>query len=127
MDSSIRPLAERRRSARTHAVAELGILQARIRPGHEASVIDISAHGSLIETVLRLLPGRPIELQIERGDQLTAIRGRVVRCTVARVLASRVSYQGAIGFEQPLGWLITPANQPEYSVPIVPAVDGVRR
>lgn len=127
MDSSIRPLAERRLSTRTRAVVELGILQARIRPGHEASVIDISAHGSLIETALRLLPGRPIELQIERDNQLTAVRGRVVRCTVARVLASRVSYQGGIGFEQPLGWLMIPADQNEYSVLAAPAVDGVRR
>jgi hypothetical protein len=90
-------------------------------------VIDISAHGSPIETVLPSIAWQTDELQIERGDQLTAIRGRVVRCTVARVLASRVSYQGAIGFEQPLGWLITPASQHEYSVPGVAAADGVRR
>ena len=41
---------DRRLAARTSAVSELGILQARVRPGHEASVIDISAHGALIET-----------------------------------------------------------------------------
>jgi hypothetical protein len=126
MDSSLRPLTDRRHSTRTSAVTELGIVQARVRPGHEASVIDISAHGALIETALRLLPGRQVELQIERGDQLTAIRGRVVRCRVARVLASRVSYHGAIGFEQPLAWF-APSTTREYPVLAAPTVDRVRQ
>jgi hypothetical protein len=126
MDSSFRPLADRRLTSRTSAVSELGISQARVRPGHEASVIDISAHGVLIETVLRLLPGRQVELQIERGDEVTAIRGRVVRCRVSRVLPSRVSYRGAIGFDQPLAWLPAVANR-EYPVLTAPAVDRVRR
>jgi PilZ domain len=126
MDSSLRPLTDRRLSTRTSAVSDLGILQARVRPGHEASVIDISAHGALIETALRLLPGRQVELQIERADELTAIRGRVVRCRVVRVLASRVSYHGAIGFEKPLVWLAGSANR-EYQVPTATAVDAVRR
>ena len=126
MDSSFRPLADRRLSSRTSAVGELGISQARVRPGHEASVLNISAHGALIETALRLLPGRQVELQIERGDELTAIRGRVVRCRVSRVLASRLSYHGAIGFEQPLVWLAPSANH-EYPVLTAQAADRVRR
>ena len=126
MDSSFRPLTDRRLAARTSAVSELGISQARVRPGHEASVLDISVHGALIETTLRLRPGRPVELQIERGDEVTAIRGRVVRCRVSRVLASRVSYRGAIGFEQPLAWL-SPSADGEYPVLTSPAVDRVRR
>jgi hypothetical protein len=103
-------------SARTRAIADLGILQTRVRPGREVVVIDISAHGALIETVLRLLPGRPIELQIERSGELTPIRGRIVRSHVARVNASSVSYRGAIGFEKPLAWIITSLNSGEYSV-----------
>jgi PilZ domain-containing protein len=106
MDAGFRPLGERRLSARTGAVADLGILQARVRPGHEVSLIDISAHGVLIETVLRLLPGRSIELLIERSEQLTPVRGRVIRSHVARVNASWVSYRGAIGFEHPLTWVV---------------------
>ena len=77
----------------------------RIRPGHEASVIDISADGARIETPLRLLPGRQIELHVERGDQLTGVRGRVLRCHVTRVMPSRMSYCGAVGFDQPITWL----------------------
>jgi hypothetical protein len=126
MDSSFRSLTDRRLSARSSAVNELGILQARVRPGHEASVIDISAHGVLIETALRLLPGRQVELQIERGDELMAIRGRVVRCRVVRVLPSRVSYHGAIGFDKPLLWLPSSTNG-EYAVPTPPVGEGVGR
>jgi PilZ domain len=125
MDSSVRSLTDRRLSRRTSAVNDLGILQARVRPGHEASVIDISAHGALIETALRLLPGRQVELQIERGDELMAIRGRVVRCRVVAVLPSRVSYRGAIGFDKPLHWLA--AANSEYAVPTAPVVERVGR
>jgi PilZ domain-containing protein len=127
MDASLRHLADRRSSIRTSALAEFGIGHLRVRPGHEASLIDISTHGALIETAFRLLPGRHIELQIERGDQLTPVRGRVMRCTVTRVLASRVSYQGGIGFDQPLGWLVAAANHHEYPVLTASAVDRVRR
>ena len=126
MDASHRPVAERRLSARTRAIAELGILQARVRPGHEVSVIDISTDGVLIETVLRLLPGRTIELQIERSDQLTAVRGRVIRSHVARVHPSAVSYRGAIGFEQPLAWIVAGVSRGEYSVLKPASVDHPR-
>ena len=104
MAANVGPLTERRRSARARADVH-GISQVRVRPGHEASVIDISADGARIETPVRLLPGRHIELHLERGDQLTAVRARVLRCHVARVLPSYVSYCGAVGFEQPLSWL----------------------
>jgi hypothetical protein len=126
MDSSFRYLTDRRLSARSSAVNELGILRARVRPGHEASVIDISVHGALIETALRLLPGRHVELQVERGDEHMAIRGRVVRCRVVGVLPSRVSYHGAIGFDKPLLWLPSSTNG-EYAVPTAPVVERVGR
>src|SRR5262245_15634191 len=126
MDSSLRHVTDRRLSIRTDAIAHLGILHARVRPGHEASVINISAGGALIETPLRLLPGRHIELQLERGDQITAIRGRVVRCRVARVLASRMAYHGAIGFDTPLAWIATAAARDVYAVPPASAGDLVR-
>ena len=126
MDSSLRHLTDRRLSGRTRAVAELGILQARMRPGHEVAVVDISAHGALIETAVRLLPGRQIELQIERSDQLTSVRGRVVRCHVTRVHASHVSYRGAVGFDQPLAWLVVNGDRDEYVVLGAPAGDRGR-
>jgi hypothetical protein len=105
MESIVRPVVDRRRAKRTRHIAEHGILLARVRPGHDASVVDVSAHGALVETAHRLLPGRHIELHLETLEARTAIRGRVLRCSVAGVLASRVSYRGAIGFDLPLSWL----------------------
>jgi hypothetical protein len=126
MDSSVRHVTERRHARRVTEIAELGIRQAKVRPGHEAAVLDISSHGALIETSLRLMPGRPIELQIDRGGEITPIRGRVMRSQVARLQPSRVSYQGAIGFEQPLAWLGVHARQDEYAVHGEPAGGRVR-
>jgi len=126
VDASLRPLTDRRLSARTRAIADLGIRQTRVRPGREVSVIDISAHGALIETALRLLPGRQIELQIERGNEVLPARGRVVRSHVVRVQASSVWYRGAIGFEQPLAWIAANPNRGEYSVLMAPTGERVR-
>jgi hypothetical protein len=85
-------------------------------------VIDISCHGTLIETAHRLLPGRHVELQFDRHDQATGVRGRVVRCAVARVLPSAVAYRAAIGFDKPLGWLVVPKRD-EYPVPAASTID----
>jgi hypothetical protein len=116
MEPVVGPVADRRRSKRTRHIAEHGILLARVRPGYDASVIDVSAHGALVETAHRLLPGRHIELHLETLEARTAIRGRVLRCAVAGVVAHRVSYRGAVGFDRPLSWLVDPARD-EYSVP----------
>jgi hypothetical protein len=126
MDASFRPVTERRLARRITAVAELGIRQAKVRPGHEATVLNISSNGVLIETALRLMPGRQIEFQIERGGTITPVRGRVIRSQVARVQPSRVSYRGAIGFDQPLGWVGVHAMQNEYAVHGEPAGGRVR-
>ena len=116
MDFSIGHVTDRRRVTRVSQVAEHGVVQARVRPGYEALVVNISAHGALIETPLRLLPGRPVELRLEVDGRTSVVCGRVLRCAVVRVLSSRVSYHGAVGFEQPLAWLVARANPDEYSV-----------
>lgn len=102
-------MAPRRRSLGEH-----GIVSARIRPGSDATVIDVSAGGALIETPHRLLPGAMVELQLAAGDERTAIRGRVVRCAVAWLGAAGVRYRGAIAFDRSLPWL---AGANGYAVP----------
>lgn len=103
MESDIQ-LTDRRQTDRRYA-ADHGIVLARVRPGHDASVVDVSAHGALIEVAHRLFPGRHVELHLETADDRAVIRGRVLRCSVAAVLASRMVYHGAIGFDSPLWWL----------------------
>ena len=93
---------ERRMSPRRRTVAEHGIETARVRPGYEASVLDVSISGILIETMHRLLPGTTIELQLWLADRRTSIRGQVLRSTVASLCRGPVLYRGAIAFDGPL-------------------------
>ncbi|MQA30187.1 MAG: hypothetical protein GEU82_10155 [Luteitalea sp.] len=106
---------ERRRTPRAVTVAEHGVVCVRVRPGFDASLLDISAGGAAIETACRLLPGTVVTLQLETRDRRHCARGRVVRCTVVSVQASRVSYRGAVCFEAPVA--ASPRALREYLVP----------
>src|SRR5438132_12722643 len=96
---------ERRHMRRRHCVEEHGIVSSRVRAGHDALIVDISAGGILIETDRRLLPGSSVELQLETGKQRTAIRGRVLRSAVVRLRSNSVCYRAAVGFDRPLPWI----------------------
>jgi hypothetical protein len=91
---------------RVETFEEHGIVSARVRPGHRARLIDVSAGGALIETGHRLLPGTSVELQVETGTRKANVRGHVVRCAVVRVRPTWVCYRGAIAFDRHLPWFI---------------------
>jgi PilZ domain len=95
---------DRRTMKRLHRVEEHGVVAARVRPGHRAHLVDVSAAGALVETSYRLLPGAPVELHLETESTHTRIRGRVLRCAVVRVRPSLVCYRGAIAFDRDLPW-----------------------
>jgi len=97
----------RHRGAETH-----GIVSARVRPGHLATLLDVSAGGALIETAYRLLPGTFVELHVETAQGRTCIRGHVLRCAVVGVCSTLICYRGAIGFEGRLPWLMTDTGKP---------------
>jgi len=97
---------DRRRTPRWPSTGRHGIVSARARPGRDVQVIDVSAGGALIETAHRLLPGSAIELLLATAHRQTSIKGRVLRCRVARLGASAVWYRGAIGFDGPLPWYV---------------------
>jgi hypothetical protein len=109
-------LRERRLAPRRQSVAEHGIVSARVRPGIDASVVDVSAAGALIETSHRLLPGSTVEICFDPDKRRPAVRGKVVRCAVARLGPDQVCYRGAILFDQRLPWI---ADDPGhgYSLP----------
>jgi hypothetical protein len=96
---------ERRLSQRRQSLEEHGIVLVRVRPGVEASIVDVSATGVLVETQRRLLPDTSIEIHFERDKQLAAVRGRVLRCAVVRLGPSSVCYRGAVLFDRHLPWL----------------------
>jgi hypothetical protein len=107
---------ERRLTRRQHSVAEHGIVSARVRPGIDASVVDVSAAGTLIETSHRLLPGTSVEICFDQDKRLPAIRGKVVRCAVAQLGPGQVCYRGAIMFDQRLPWMADDRGH-GYSLP----------
>jgi hypothetical protein len=97
-------MQERRRTPRSGNVADHGIVSARVRPGHDASIVNVSADGALIETDRRLLPGACVELQFATRERRASMRGRVVRCAVSRLRAADIWYRGAICFDRAIPW-----------------------
>jgi PilZ domain-containing protein len=98
--------ADRRAMRRLHRVEEHGIVATRVRPGHRAHLVDVSAAGAMIETSYRLLPGAAVELHLETESTHTKVRGRVLRCHVVRVRPQSICYQGAISFDSHLPWFV---------------------
>src|SRR5262245_31328387 len=96
--------SDRRVNRRHRRVQEHGIVRARVRPGHAVTLLDVSAGGALVETEYRLLPGTSVELQVETESKSACMRGRVMRCAVARVRPDSTCYRGAIAFDRYLPW-----------------------
>jgi PilZ domain len=109
-------LFERRLARRQHSFAEHGIVSARVRPGINVSVVDVSAAGTLIETNHRLLPGTSVEICFDQDKRLPGVRGKVVRCAVAQLGPDQVCYRGAIVFDQRLPWMADDRGH-GYSLP----------
>jgi PilZ domain len=109
------PTPERRRTPRSGNDAEHGIVSARVRPGRDVSVVNVSADGALIETDRRLLPGASIELQFTTRERRASMRGRVVRCSVSRLRAADIWYRGAICFDRSVPWFA--GERDGYGVP----------
>ena len=97
---------DRRRARRRRTVHDHGIVSARVRPGREALLLDVSAGGALVETTYRLLPGSPIELHVATNERRASVRGGVLRCEVVGVRAATMRYRSAIGFDRLLSWFV---------------------
>ena len=114
MEATMSRKHSERRGARRHGVDEHGIVRARIRPGHQVTLIDLSPGGALVEADRRLLPGSAVELHIQSADRHASMRGRVLRCSVVRVRAESICYRGAIAFDRHLPWF---AEATGYELP----------
>lgn len=95
---------ERRRHPRIDDNRVSGIC-GRIRPGHVARVMNLSAEGALIETARRLVPGGIADLHLEAGELRHATRVRVARSEVSRVLPDAMCFCCAVTFDLRLAWL----------------------
>jgi hypothetical protein len=107
---------DRRRARRRRTIHDHGIVSARVRPGRDASLLDVSAGGALVETTYRLLPGSPIELHVATGEHRTSMRGGVLRSAVVSVRAAGMCYRSAIRFDRLLSWFVE-GDTDGYGVP----------
>jgi len=105
-----------RRTARRFGAGEHGIVAAHVRSGGAVAVVDVSAGGALVEGQHRLIPGALVELHVETSGRRAAVRGRVLRCAVARLYAAAVCYRGAIAFDACLPWFLADSRH-EYHLP----------
>ena len=98
------PAIDRRRHRRQAHVEHHGVDAARIRPGRDVAIVDISEGGALIEGGHRLVPGGSLELQLQQGQRSASVRGRVVRSYVAQLRSDAINYRVAVMFERNLHW-----------------------
>lgn len=107
---------DRRQARRRRTIDDHGIVSARVRPGREASLLDVSAGGALLETTYRLMPGSPIELHVATNDRRVSVRGGVLRSAVVVVRATGICYRSAIGFDRLLPWFVD-GDAAGYGIP----------
>ena len=104
------PFQERRGAPRTSPSIGSPLATARIRPGREVRVLDVSRLGVLVEGAMRLAPGSLVEIQIEVSAKLWQARGRVQRCYVSSLNPGPPRYRAALAFDRPLGNHEAPAT-----------------
>jgi hypothetical protein len=95
--------ADRRRFSRKSSRDCPWLVDARLRSGTEVRVVDISNGGMLLESASQILPGARIELFLVTQEQRWLVRGRILRCQVARLVREDgVRYHAALVFNEPL-------------------------
>ena len=79
------------------------VTSVRIRPAHEARLLELSATSALVEAALSLAPERVVVLELRVRERLVEVRGRVVRGYVAGLGSDgAVRYRGLLSFDDRL-------------------------
>ncbi len=90
---------ERRRARRARFVNGHLPPAAKVRPGLEVVLVDLSQTGALFESPFRFRPGHRCDLQIGAPPAPLLVRVRVERCFVARFDSASIRYRTAVSFE----------------------------
>lgn len=98
--------AERRQAERDHRCAGT----ARVRPGYDTTIVNLSARGVLVETRHRLLPGHWLDMRMQVGGHTRRVRGLVVRCSIWTLASAVAAYRAGIMFEYPQAWARDPSS-----------------
>jgi PilZ domain-containing protein len=91
------------RRARGRTVFTGGYLPpaARIRPGRDVVIVDLSRDGALVEGPWRFRPLSRCDVHLQVTGQDVHLRARIVRCFVARIERQEpVRYRTALAFDR---------------------------
>jgi hypothetical protein len=91
---------ERRRTARRGPAPEEPLCHVRFRTGRDASVVNVSDWGLLVEGTGRLLPGTHIDVHVVTRDGRVLVRSRVTRAWVCALSADVIQYRSALAFDR---------------------------
>jgi hypothetical protein len=99
--STAKETAAQKRARRMRA-AEAGVVrQARLLPGGDAVILNISNTGLLVENKSRLPIGSAVNVRVQ-GASVMGIEGHIVRSRVSAIHRDgSMSYETAIEFERP--------------------------
>jgi hypothetical protein len=104
-------LRERRACPRSVCSQHDAWAAARIRPGHDVQVLNLSSLGALIQSTTRLVPNSRVELRFGRNGQARTIRARIVRSYVCAIDSDVVFYRSALAFDQILEFSTIRSNE----------------
>ena len=93
-----------RRKDRRYGTAAMGAMSARVRPGHDVVVIDVSSSGALIEIATPLRPGARVHVQLKAPASSAAVVARVTRCAVAALGDAGVTYRAGLRLDHGCDW-----------------------
>jgi hypothetical protein len=118
-----------RRAARRVAFRN-GILppRARLRPGGDVVLVNLSDTGALVEGTFRFRPDARCELSVTEGGCESTLRALIVRSFVARLdRAGPVRYRAAIRFDRTVEWTSSTTTFDGYRITeALAALDGPR-
>jgi CheY-like chemotaxis protein len=95
-------VSDRRRARRKQAAELPGLWAVRLPLGPEATVVDISSTGVLVETSSKLCPGSTMDLHVLGQNIDIRVPARMVRSEVASVNHLGVKYRSAAAFSHEL-------------------------
>lgn len=103
---TVRPHGERRAFRRLGRV-HCALWTARLRPGGDVEIRDLSEGGAAIDRAPRLLPGSMVQLHLAIPGWQGQVAARVVRCRVSGLSAdSGMFYVAGLSFERPVEGLL---------------------
>jgi hypothetical protein len=117
--SHVRDSAEDRRTARRSTPDSQGFgTEARLGPGSDVRIVNLSATGALVEGRGRLRPGASMELCLSASGVRRPARCAVLRCQVSSLdPATGVRYRAALRFIPRIDLARPVGSAAEYSLP----------